>query len=116
MKTQIVQSPYEFFSLGPEATEKEIKDRYISMVKEYSPEKDPDMFMKIREAYNIITKPDMNTAYCVFFRDPVKSFTDDETEEEKTPASEFLKKYFETPFNSDYELKNTFVPIVFNIK
>ena len=42
---------YEILGLRPEATQAEIKKAYFSLVRQHSPEKDPEKFREIREAY-----------------------------------------------------------------
>lgn len=42
---------YKILGLEPGADEKQIKQAYFKLVRQYPPEKDPDMFQKIRAAY-----------------------------------------------------------------
>ena len=45
---------YGTLGLNPGASPEEVKKAYFRMVRKYSPEKDPDQFQKIREAYEAI--------------------------------------------------------------
>ena len=48
---------YELLQLNKDADQKEIKDAYISMLRKYPPEKSPEMFKSIRNAYEILIDP-----------------------------------------------------------
>lgn len=45
---------YEILGLSKEATQSEIKKAYFKLVREYSPEKHPEKFREIREAYEFL--------------------------------------------------------------
>lgn len=45
---------YEVLNINKNSSEKEVRERYFSLVKKYSPEKNPKKFMEIREAYDIL--------------------------------------------------------------
>lgn len=47
---------YETLGLQPGASQAEIKKAYFKLVRQHSPEKDPEMFQKIREAYEQLQK------------------------------------------------------------
>ena len=49
--------PYEVLGLGPEASEDEIRQRYLDLVREFPPEREPKRFADIREAYAQIRDP-----------------------------------------------------------
>ena len=48
-----------YFILGLElnATDEEIRKRYLELIKQYTPEKDPDRFQEITSAYEQIKTP-----------------------------------------------------------
>ena len=48
-----------YFILGLElnATDEEIRKRYLDLIKQYTPEKDPDRFQEITVAYEQIKTP-----------------------------------------------------------
>ena len=56
---QIKQSPYEVLGIKSDSAFSEVKKKYIELVKEFSPENNPDKFMQIREAYEVIANPDL---------------------------------------------------------
>lgn len=51
---------YEILGLEPGATQAEIKKAYFSMVRKHSPEKDPEKFREIREAYEHLKNMEEN--------------------------------------------------------
>ena len=42
---------YEILGTQPDASQLEIKKAYFKMIRQYSPETNPEQFQKIREAY-----------------------------------------------------------------
>ena len=53
----MLTDPYEVLGLGPEAGEDEIRQRYLALVREFPPEREPKRFAEIREAYDQIRDP-----------------------------------------------------------
>ena len=49
---------YKILGITPEASQTEIKKAYFKMIRQYSPESDPEQFQKIREAYEYLKKSD----------------------------------------------------------
>lgn len=49
--------PYKVLNVGPEASPDEIRQRYLTLVREFSPERDPQRFAQIREAYDQLRDP-----------------------------------------------------------
>ncbi len=47
---------YDILGLEPDASQAEIKKAYFKMVRQHSPESDPEQFQKIREAYEQLKK------------------------------------------------------------
>ncbi|NOT62308.1 MAG: DnaJ domain-containing protein [Acidobacteria bacterium] len=47
----VSENPYETLGLASSATEVEIKQAYFALVREHSPERDPEGFKRIRAAY-----------------------------------------------------------------
>lgn len=45
---------YEILGIQPDASQIEIKKAYFKMIRQYSPETDPEQFQKIREAYEYL--------------------------------------------------------------
>jgi curved DNA-binding protein CbpA len=52
-----VIDPYETLGISPQADEKEIRDRYLQLVREFSPERAPERFASIRAAYDQLRDP-----------------------------------------------------------
>lgn len=51
-----MKNDYEILGLSAEADEKDIKRAYFKLVRQYTPEKDPERFQEIREAYENLKK------------------------------------------------------------
>lgn len=49
--------PYEVLGLGSSATPAEIRDRYLKLVRAHPPERDPEKFAAIHEAYDQLRDP-----------------------------------------------------------
>lgn len=49
--------PYEVLGLSPDASEEELRQRYLTLVREHSPERDPQRFAEIRHAYDQLREP-----------------------------------------------------------
>ena len=52
--TEKVKAYYETLGINPDASAGDIKKAYFRLVRKYSPEKDPQQFQKIREAYEAL--------------------------------------------------------------
>jgi curved DNA-binding protein CbpA len=46
-----VNNPYEVLGLAADATDDTIRRRYLELVRQHSPERDPEKFAQIRAAY-----------------------------------------------------------------
>lgn len=57
MDETTIKDPFETLGVAPDATEEEIRARYLELVKQYSPERDPEMFRKIQAAFDAIKDP-----------------------------------------------------------
>ncbi len=49
--------PYETLGIPPHADEKEIRDRYLALVREFPPDRAPERFASIRAAYDQLRDP-----------------------------------------------------------
>lgn len=58
---------YLVLGLSPDAGDREIRKKYLQLVKNYSPEKDPEMFQKITTAYEAIKDKRTRTKTDLFF-------------------------------------------------
>lgn len=55
--TQSYTDPYTVLGLARTATATEIKQAYFALVRTYPPERDPEMFKRIRAAYESLRDP-----------------------------------------------------------
>lgn len=63
--------PYEQLGLPPKATLSQVKQVYFALVREYSPENDPEKFKIIRSAYELLRNPEKKAAADLFrFQEP----------------------------------------------
>lgn len=54
---------YERLGVSPDASREEIKLAYVEAVREYPPERHPDQFQRIREAFETLYDPESRTEY-----------------------------------------------------
>ena len=54
---QDVSSPYSILGVEPEATPAQVRVAYYRLVREHPPERDPEGFKRIREAYETLRSP-----------------------------------------------------------
>lgn len=99
----IKQSPYQVLGIEENVSIKDLKKIYRNLIKVHTPEKEPEKFAKIRDAYDSI----INEAY---FEAMVKKFNfgfydleDNKNQEgqenqEKLNNIKYLTTIFETPF------------------
>lgn len=52
--TPEISAHYEVLGLGPDATPADVKRAYFRLVRQYTPERSPEMFQKIRQAYDAL--------------------------------------------------------------
>lgn len=52
-----MQHPYTIFGLGPDADEAEIRGKYLELVKQFPPEREPQKAAEIRAAYDSLRDP-----------------------------------------------------------
>lgn len=93
------QDPREILDVSIEADTQEIRAAYIKKVKEFPPDRAPQAFERIREAYEILRDPRKRTMNMLLSADPAKplsSLIDDEKAIRKLsgpgPWLEALKK------------------------
>lgn len=58
--------PYTIFDLPPDSDDDTIRRRYLALVRTHTPERDPEHFSAIREAYEILRDPINRTRYRLF--------------------------------------------------
>jgi len=62
-------SPYEVLSVSMGANDEEIRKRYLNLVKLHSPDKDPEKFKHITDAYEKIKDEDSRLNYLIYNKD-----------------------------------------------
>ncbi len=55
--TSISLDPYQVLDLPNSASEAEIRERYLQLVKQFPPERDPDKFREVRAAFEAAQDP-----------------------------------------------------------
>jgi DnaJ-class molecular chaperone len=50
-------NPYETLGLGSEASEAEVRQQYLTLVRQHPPDRDPERFAAIRAAYDQLRDP-----------------------------------------------------------
>ncbi|XP_063384958.1 dnaJ-like protein 60 isoform X2 [Cydia fagiglandana] len=73
--------PYDVLRLRRNCTDKEIKEAFIKMSKEYHPDKNKDAkaqerFVSIVEAYNVLGKPSSRAQYDILYRSNQSAYVD----------------------------------------
>jgi curved DNA-binding protein CbpA len=58
--------PYLTLGLAPDSTDDIIRRRYLSLVRTHTPERDPERFVAIREAYEKLRDPNSRLRYRLF--------------------------------------------------
>lgn len=61
-----MRNPYEVLQIHTSANDTQVKESYIQKVKEYPPERFPEEFKEIREAYETISTTNSRVAYRLF--------------------------------------------------
>jgi curved DNA-binding protein CbpA len=61
-----VSDPYEVLGLPPDADDEAIRRRYLELVRQHSPERDPEKFAAVRAAYDSLRDLDTRLRYRLF--------------------------------------------------
>ena len=61
-----MSDPYTLLDLSPDSSDDTIRRRYLSLIRTHSPERDPDRFAEIREAYEKLRDPVVRLRYQLF--------------------------------------------------
>jgi curved DNA-binding protein CbpA len=67
---QVLLDPYQVLGLMRQASMTEIKQAYFARVREYPPEREPEMFKRIRAAYDSLRTPEAKAATDLFLIHP----------------------------------------------
>jgi curved DNA-binding protein CbpA len=105
----IKYSPYEILGLESNATEEQIKRRYKELIREYSPEHEPERFIAVREAFESLKKTNLDKVEDhPLYRKPLTWFEESINQQIKTANVEPgpLATVFETPYNTFAEMRN----------
>ena len=52
-----MSDPYEVLGLDPNASETDIRGRYLQLVREFPPDRAPEQFAEVRAAYDALSDP-----------------------------------------------------------
>ncbi len=61
-----MKTPYEILDVPEESSDSEIKKAYLAKVRQYPPERFPEMFQQIRQAYELIRTESERLSYKLF--------------------------------------------------
>jgi hypothetical protein len=57
MISPLSADPFKTLGVSPDADEAEVRARYLELVKQYPPERDPEKFQEIRTAFDVVKDP-----------------------------------------------------------
>lgn len=107
-----LQSPYETLNLPVNASLEVVKRQYKALIRQFPPEQNPEEFNKIRTAYDHI-KSDLFDKKSIFpLYKKVLNQQSANTGEPLVSQHEKLITFFETPFNTSFELEKLLDGIV----
>jgi hypothetical protein len=109
-------SAYETFGLYDNYHSADIKKRYFELIRQYSPEHNPEKFMKIREAYEELLNPlhylNNNTISLPVYKEKILSkIAEIKSKTIIINKENSSKSIFETPFDTQHELKTILKPL-----
>ena len=64
------EDPHQLLGIPPEASEEEVRAAYLRKVKEYPPDRAPQDFEKVRDAYETLRDPRRRTRQLLLSADP----------------------------------------------
>jgi len=90
-------TPYEILGLEGDFEYSDIKKSYKKLIRQYPPQSEPEMFAKIRDAYDSLT----NEEYYLNSKEDelVYSLKKIDIDEKKIDSVKYLTTVFETPFD-----------------
>ncbi len=62
-------TPYEILGINSSSDDKTIRNAYLRLVKEHSPDRDPEKFKKIADAYETVKDENRRLKYYLFNKD-----------------------------------------------
>jgi curved DNA-binding protein CbpA len=69
-----MRDPYRVLGIAPEASEAEVRRRYLELVRQHPPDRDPDRFNEIHEAYDRLRDPVTRMRKLLFEPDRTDTF------------------------------------------
>jgi curved DNA-binding protein CbpA len=57
MDSPTSDDPFTILGVSPDAGEAEVRARYLELVKQYPPERDPEKFQEVRKAFEVAKDP-----------------------------------------------------------
>ena len=84
----IDQDPYEILELEPGASEEQIRAAYLKKIQQYPPDRSPEEFERVRDAYDELRDPRERTRRLLFAGDPMPPLA--HLLEGKQPARRFV--------------------------
>jgi len=66
--------PHTVLGVGPEANDEEIRVAYVRRLKEYPPDRAPEEFERVRDAYELLRDRRSRVRHTLFTGDPEISF------------------------------------------
>lgn len=70
------EDPRGVLGVGPDATDEDIRQAYLRKVKAHPPDRDPEAFERIRDAYELLRDPRRRAALILLAPDPTGPLTD----------------------------------------
>jgi curved DNA-binding protein CbpA len=67
-------NPYQVLAIPRSASGEDIKKAYFARVREYPPEREPEMFKRIRAAYDALRTPEARAATDLFLPHPPPAY------------------------------------------
>ncbi len=61
-----MSDPYEILGLGPDCDDAAIRARYLELVRQFPPEKHPEKFAAVRQAYDSLRDLDTRLRHRIF--------------------------------------------------
>ena len=99
------KNPYEILDLPLEASVEDIKKQYKALIRQFSPEREPEMFNTIRTAYDAInTELFVENKKFIRYQKPLE-LCGQQKDATKPDYRPLLTSVFETPFNTAFELE-----------
>jgi len=71
-----ISNPFEILGVRPGASEEEIRAAYVAAIREHPAEKEPELFEKLRRAFEILRDPVERAAFELEAVAPLRSLED----------------------------------------